>query len=94
MEQVRAEGRYDLAKLPFLRAREPGYRARLCAIAEAESDGDQDESAALSLGNRGDGRRGPAQGAAGMQQISGSPCLVYAVDDTIVLPKRITAVPP
>jgi hypothetical protein len=27
-------------------------------------------------------------------QISGSTCMLYAVDDTIILPKRLTAPPP
>src|SRR4029079_5272681 len=93
-ERVRAEGRYDLANLPFL--------ARV-SLDTARGYSQLPTPKAMAIKTN-PPRYLSATGATVAEaqrkalqecnQISGSPCLVYAVDDTIVLPKRITAVQP
>lgn len=93
-ERVRAEGRYDLAKLPFLArvsldtARGYSWLPTPKAMAIKINPARYISATGATVA---EAQRKALQEC---NQISGSPCLVYAVDDTIVLPKRITAVPP
>jgi hypothetical protein len=94
MELVHAEGRYDLNKLPFL--------ARVSLdTANQYSQLPMPKAMAIKAFPP---RHVSATGATAAEaqrkalqdcnQISGSTCFLYAVDDTIVLPKRLTSPPP
>ena len=94
MELVHAEGRYDLNKLPFL------SRASL-DTANKYSQLPMPKAMAIKAFPP---RHVSATGATVAEaqrkalqdcnQISGSTCFLYAVDDAIVLPKRLTSPPP
>ena len=94
MELVHAEGRYDLNKLPFL--------ARVSLdTANQYSQLPMPKAMAIKAFPP---RHVSATGATAAEaqrkalqdcnQISGSTCFLYAVDDAIVLPKRLTSPPP
>ena len=94
MELVHAEGRYDLNKLPFL--------ARVSLdTANQYSQLPMPKAMAIKAFPP---RHVSATGATATEaqrkalqdcnQISGSTCFLYAVDDAIVLPKRLTSPPP
>jgi len=94
MERVHAEGRYDINKLPFL------SRVSL-DIATQYSQMPMPKAMAIKAIPP---RHISATGATAVEaqrkalqdcnQISGSTCMLYAIDDTIVLPKRLTSPPP
>jgi caspase domain-containing protein len=94
MEQARAEGRYDLAKLPFL-ARVSVDTARNYAQLPMPK-----AMALKTVPPRYVSATGTTVAEAERKalqecnQISGTPCMLYAVDDTIVLPRRMTAAAP
>lgn len=94
MEGLRAHGRYDLSKLPFLASvsRDTASQYPLLPMPKAmaikafppryiSATGatiEEAERKALDECNK----------------ISGSSCMLYAENDNIVLPRRLTAAPP
>jgi hypothetical protein len=94
MERVHAEGRYDLNKLPFL------SRVSL-DTANQYSQLPMPKAMAIKAfpprhisGTGATAFEAQRKALQDCNQISGSICMLYAVDDTIVLPKRLTAPPP
>jgi hypothetical protein len=91
MERVHAEGRYDINKLPFL------SRVSLDTATQYSQMPMPKAMAIKAIPPR----HISATGATAVEaqrkalqdcnQISGSTCFLYAVDDTIVLPKRLTS---
>jgi hypothetical protein len=94
MERVHAEGRYDLNKLPFL------SRGSLDTANEYSQLPMPKAMAIKAFPPRHVSATGATAAEAQRKalqdcnQISGSTCFLYAVDDTIVLPKRLTSPPP
>ena len=94
MELVHAEGRYELNKLPFLArtSRDTANQYAQLPMPKAMAIKAFPPRYVSATGTT----AAEAQGKAlqDCNQISGSTCLLYAVDDTIVLPKRLTSPPP
>ena len=94
MELVHAEGRYDLNKLPFL------SRASLDTANQYSQLPMPKAMAIKAFPPRHVSATGATVAEAQRKalqdcnQISGSTCFLYAVDDAIVLPKRLTSPPP
>ena len=94
MEQVRAEGLFDAAKLPF-------YPSASADILRGYTQLPKPKAMAIKAFP---GRYFSATGASIEQaqrvaldecnKTAGSTCMLYAQDDTIILPKRLTAPPP
>ena len=94
MDNVRSQGRYDLAKLPYLpRVSLDAVRGyALLTAPKAMAIKTQPPRYLSATGaTLAEAQRKALQEC---NQIAGSPCMVYAVNDTIVLPQRITAAPP
>jgi uncharacterized caspase-like protein len=91
MERVHAEGQYDVNKLPFL------TRGSLDTANQYPQLPMPKAMAIKAFPPRHVSATGATAGEAQRKalqdcnQISGSTCLLYAVDDTIVLPKRLTS---
>ena len=94
MERVHAEGQYDLNKLPFL------ARASLDTANQYPQLPMPKAMAIKAFPPRHVSATGATAAEAQRKalqdcnQISGSTCFLYAVDDAIVLPKRLTSPPP
>jgi hypothetical protein len=94
MERVHAEGQYDLNKLPFL------SRASLDTANQYPQLPMPKAMAIKAFPPRHVSATGATVAEAQRKalqdcnQISGSTCFLYAVDDAIVLPKRLTSPPP
>jgi len=93
MERVHAEGRYDLNKLPFLSrgSRDTANEYSQLPMPKAMAiKAFPPRHVSATGATVAEAQRKALQDC---NQIAGSTCMLYAVDDTIVLPKRLTSPP-
>ena len=93
MERVHAEGRYDLNKLPFLSrgSRDAANEYSQLPMPKAMAiKAFPPRHVSATGATVAEAQRKALQDC---NQIAGSTCMLYAVDDTIVLPKRLTSPP-
>jgi hypothetical protein len=94
IESVRAEGRYDLNKLPFLAgaSRDTASRYSLLPMPKAMAIKTFPPRYISSTGAT--VAEAERKALDECNKISGSACMLYAENDSIILPKRLTAPPP